>query len=337
MQVQSKRDGFEVQHVSATPIPAEAIVDGALMNYSAVSQAVRSLAESGGVKAKKVTCSLSGNAVIAKVVTMPAMSPSEAEEQIHWEAGQHIPFSIDDVNLDYQILSKREGEMSVLLVAAKKDVLADYQNIVTEAGLQLAVVDVDALALFNCFYANHLLPNRLELEQALVGLVNVGASMTNIVIVRAGVPMFLRDVPTAGHGMTTEIQKGLGLSFDEAEAVKTGRSEVPEAQRARFEEVVRAALEGVVAEIQRTAEFYLGTAGEEGIQRYFVTGGATRTPHLLDVLRARMGGASVDPLNPFARAQVGAKYSKTTLDELSAVSAIGVGLALRQPQDAMTK
>lgn len=337
VQVSPKRDGYDLQNLSSVPVPAEAIVDGALMNFSALGEAVNSLVKNKAVKARKAVCSISGNSVIAKVVTMPAMGKAEMDEQIQWEAEQHIPFSIQDVNLDYQILSRREGEMSVLLVAAKKDILADYEKIVAEAGLELSVMDVDALALFNCFYASHYLADKAEFDHGLVAIVNVGASMTNILMVREGVPTFLRDVPTGGNIVTTEIQKGLQLGFEEAEAVKTGQTPLDGSQQARLDQVFSAALSGIVGEIQRTADFYLGTAGEETISRYLVTGGTTRAPGMLDLMREKLG-VDVEPLNPFRRVQAdGARFSREMMEGFAAVSSIGLGLALRQPQDAFKK
>lgn len=337
VQVTSKRDGYDLQNLSTVSVPSEAIVDGALMNFSALGEAVGTLVKDKAVKARKAACSISGNAVIAKVVTMPAMGKAEMDEQIQWEAEQHIPFSIQDVNLDYQILARREGEMSILLVAAKKEILADYEKVVAEAGLELSVVDIDALAMFNCFYANHYLANKAEFAHGLVALVNVGASMTNILMVRDGVPTFLRDVPTGGNIVTTEIQKGLQLSFEEAEAVKTGQTPVQAAQQSRLDQVLSSALSGIVGEIQRTADFYLGTAGEETIGRYLVTGGTTRAPGMFDLLREKLG-VEVEPLNPFQRVHAdNARFSHEVLDGLAAVSSIGLGLALRQSQDAFKK
>lgn len=336
-QVNPRRDGFDLVRIASSPVPPEAIVDGALMNFTAIGEAVKNLVQENEVKVRKAACSISGNSVIAKVVTMPAMGAAEMDEQIHWEAEQHIPFSIQDVYLDFQVLARREGEMSVLLVAAKKEVLAEYRNIVADAGLEMCVMDVDALAMYNCFHLNHFAPHKAEFQDGLVGLVNIGAAMTSIVIVRHGVPTFLRDVPTGGNVVTSEIQKSLQLSFEDAEAVKTGGMPVPAGQERGFEQTMAGALENIVQEIQRTADFYLGTAGEEGIQRYFLTGGTTKASAIFDLMRGKLG-VPVEPLNPFSRAQsTSAQVGSDAVENLSAVSAVGIGLALRQPQDAFNK
>ena len=131
----------------------DSIVDGAIIDAAAVAEAIRRVLDgAGGFKAKEVCASLSGNAVIVKKITLPVMTEAELAESIYWEAEQYIPFDIQDVNLDYQILEpgtgpESRGSIDVLLVAAKKEKIADYTNVITQAGRTPVLVDVDAFAL----------------------------------------------------------------------------------------------------------------------------------------------------------------------------------------------
>ena len=141
-------------------MPPDSIVDGAIIDGDAVADAIRRLFENKAFKTKDVAASLSGNAVIVKKITLPVMTEAELAESIYWEAEQYIPFDIQDVNLDYQILdagtgADAKGTMDVLLVAAKKEKIADYTGVITQAGRTPVVVDVDAFALQNAYEVNY--------------------------------------------------------------------------------------------------------------------------------------------------------------------------------------
>src|SRR5580765_1795122 len=168
--------GYKVSAVAIEPVPADAIVDGAIMDGGAVAAAIRRVFERKEFKNKEVAASLSGNAVIVKKISLPVMTEAELSESIYWEAEQYIPFDIQDVNLDYQILNAGTGEdsggtMDVLLVAAKKEKIADYTGVISQAGRLPVIVDVDAFALQNAYEINY----GLDPEAVVVLLLNAGA------------------------------------------------------------------------------------------------------------------------------------------------------------------
>ena len=215
--VRNKR--VELLHVGVAPIPAEAIVQGAFLNSGAIVEAIREAMDSAGIKTKTVATAVSGHSVIVKKISLPSMTREELEESIRWEAEQYIPFDINEVNLDFQILhgAEMEGQMDVLLVAAKKDLIDDYVHVITDAGLTPAVIDVAAFAVENAFEANYDLRG-----EDVVALVNIGSQVVNINIVANGAPAFTRDISTGGSAYTEEIQKALSVSWDEAERMKIG-------------------------------------------------------------------------------------------------------------------
>src|SRR4249919_1361960 len=194
--------GFKVTAFGIEPIPPDSIVDGAIIDGTAVADAIRRLFENKAFKTKEVAASLSGNAVIVKKISLPVMTDTELAESIYWEAEQYIPFDIQDVNLDYQILDPgtgpdSKGTMDVLLVAAKKDKIADYTGVIVQAARVPAVVDVDAFALQNAYEVNY----GLE-PDAVVVLLNAGASATNINILHGDQSVFTRDISTGGNAYT---------------------------------------------------------------------------------------------------------------------------------------
>ena len=197
--------GFALQAFGMAPLPPEAIVDGALMNSTAIVQAIQELVAAQGIKHREVAIGVSGHSVIIKKITLPKMSQAELDESIAWEAEQYIPFDVKDVNIDTQILTPAglevAGQMDVLLVAAKKDMINDYTSVVAEAGLTPAIVDVDAFAVQNAFESNYGTG-----ENETVVLINAGASVVNINILANGVTTFTRDITVGGNGFTEEIQ-----------------------------------------------------------------------------------------------------------------------------------
>src|SRR5262245_8558072 len=200
--------GYKVTGVAIEPVPADAIVDGAIMDGGAVAAAIRRVFDRKVFKTKDVAASLSGNAVIVKKISLPVMTEAELSESIHWEAEQYIPFDIQDVNLDYQILDKGsdgKGTMDVLLVAAKKEKIADYTGVISQAGRVPVMVDVDAFALQNAYEMNY------GDSSAVVVLLNAGASAININIVSGGQSVFTRDISMGGNAYTEAVQKELNL------------------------------------------------------------------------------------------------------------------------------
>src|SRR6516164_6481496 len=184
--------GYALQSFGMKPLPAEAIVDGALMNSTAIVQAMQELITELRVKGKEVAIGVRGHSVIIKKISLPRMTQEELDESIQWEAEQYIPFDVKDVNIDTQILTPEAdsaGQMDVLLVAAKKDMINDYTSVCAEAGLTATVVDVDAFAVQNAYEANYE-PSPADT----VVIVNVGAAVTNLNVISRGMTTFTRDI-----------------------------------------------------------------------------------------------------------------------------------------------
>jgi len=279
-----------------------------------------------------VVASLSGNAVIVKKISLPVMTDAELSESIYWEAEQYIPFDIQDVNLDYQILDRGAAEggggtMDVLLVAAKKEKIADYTGVIAQAGRVPVVVDVDAFALQNAFEINY----GIEPGKVVV-LLNAGASTININIVSGEQSVFTRDISIGGNAYTEAVQKELSLPFETAEQVKKGQT----VEGITFEDVrpiLRAVTDNVLLEIQKTFDFFKATAGSEHIDRIMLSGGASRVEGFRDMLADRFG-APVDPFDPFRRVGFGPKkFGVDDPSEVAPTAAVAVGLALRRAGD----
>lgn len=324
--------GFKVVAFGTEPVPPDSIVDGAIIDGAAVTDAIRRVFENKAFKTKEVAASLSGNAVIVKKISLPVMTEAELAESIYWEAEQYIPFDIQDVNLDYQILDPgtgpdSKGTMDVLLVAAKKEKIADYTGVITQAGRTPVVVDIDAFALQNAYEINY----GTEPE-AVVVLLNAGASAININILTGDQSTFTRDVSIGGNSYTEAVQKELNLPFDSAEQLKRGQS----VEGVTFEDVqpvLHAMTENVLLEIQKTFDFFKASATSDRIDRIVVSGGASRVDGFIQALQEHFG-ASVEMFDPFKKiAFEPQKLGIADPENVSPAAAVAVGLALRKVGD----
>jgi type IV pilus assembly protein PilM len=324
--------GFKVVAFAIEPVPPDSIVDGAIIDGAAVADAIRRVFENKAFKTKEVAASLSGNAVIVKKINLPVMTAAELAESIYWEAEQYIPFDIQDVNLDYQILDAgtgpdSKGTMDVLLVAAKKEKIADYTGVISQAGRVPIIVDVDAFALQNAYEVNY----GLE-PDAVVVLLNAGASAININILTGDQSTFTRDISIGGNSYTEAVQKELNLPFESAEQLKRGHA-VEGVNPDDVTPVLHAMTENVLLEIQKTFDFFKATAASDRIDRIVLSGGASRVNGFEAALQERFN-TSVEVFDPFKKISFDpVKLGVSDPDGLNPTAAVAVGLALRRQGD----
>lgn len=346
-QLKKSKKGFTLEHFGMIPLPPEAVVDGALMNSARIVDAIQELVASHRIRHRQVALSVSGHSVIIKKIPLPQMSRDELEESIQWEAEQFIPFDIADVNIDVQIVnpeSAQQGQMDVVLVAAKKDLVNEYTSVIAEAGLEPVVCDVDAFAIESMFDANY------EANPGeTIALVNVGASKTNINIVSGDVSpvlapnggtvsSFTRDLNIGGNAVTEEIQKQIQATFDEAEALKRGGRDDPNATEVDavlpvdVERAITNVAENITSEIQRSIDFYSATSADPSPSHIFLSGGTAHLRALTTALENRMG-VPISVADPFRNIQV-SPGDRDYLSSIAPEAGVAVGLALRFPGDA---
>ncbi len=329
-QLKPTKRGYQLLNFGYMQLPQEAIVDGSIMNGSAVVDAIREVLASKKIKQKNTAVSVSGHSVILKKISLPVMTHDELEESIHWEAEQYIPFDINDVHLDVAILNEHneQGQMDVLLVAAKKDMIQEYTNVVEEAGLKPMVVDVDSFALQNAFEVNYDIP-----MGETVALVNVGASVVNINCLHSRVSAFTRDISQGGHYYTEEIQKQLNVSYEEAEALKMGGlNEVDAVVPQEVERVMRDVSESIANDVQRSLDFFAATSATANIRKIYVAGGCAHVPALSRSIEEKTG-VSVGILNPFEQLDLSKIEDEKLIRSFAPAATVSVGLALRSPDD----
>jgi len=323
VEVDHSADRPEVTCVAMRPLPTGAIVEGQVMDEGVVCDTLRALFRDVGYDGRRVVTAVGGHDVILKKIEMDRMKASDARDVIRWEAEQHIPFDLASVELDFHILNPRaEGvRMEVLLVAAKREVVAGMAKLLAGAGLEPALVDVHAFALHNGFEYNY-----PEAMQGLVALVDIGHDTTHVNLLEDGVPLLTRDVPFGSSKLREELQRQGGLGAEQAEDVVRGRLRL-----AGLEPLIGASAEQVAVGIERATAFLATRQSGEGVGRIYLCGGGARTPGLPSALGQRMN-VETAVANPFERIPVRPGAGRgVDLDLAAPMLLLSLGLALRSP------
>ncbi len=314
-------DQPEVVRVAMRPLLPDAIVEGEIMDYGLVSDAVRGLFQDLGMKGAEVVTAVGGHDVIIKKIEMDRMKESDAREVIKWEAEQHVPFDIKSVELDFQILDPNGDsmQMEVLLVAAKRELIDNKVGLLQDAGVEPVVIDVDAFALHNAFEHNY-----PDAQEGIVALVNVGHETTSVSILEDGVPILTRDIPFGSRKIREDLQRERGLTAEQAEDVVQARETA-----ADLESFVQASADEVAVGIERASAFLMTREDGNSVGRIFLSGGGARIPGMSQTLAQRMN-VETEVVNPFERVPVAPDAAQGfTLDEAAPMLLLPLGLALR--------
>ena len=331
VQLKESKGRYMLQKFGVKPLEPEVIVDGTVMDEGRVVSAIRELFDEAGIKNKQVAVSISGHAVIVKKISLPPMPDEELEGQVKLAAEQYIPFDINEVNIDFHVLpadpsGDKQGDMAVILVAAKKDKINELTELVKGAGLAPMIMDVDAFAIENMHAINYPMA-----QEETTALVNIGASVMNVNIIRGGSSLFTRDIPLGGNRYTEAIQREMGLSYEEAEESKKKHGD--DSSAGSLNNVMNSVNGEVASEIARTVDYFKTSAANAELDRVLVCGGVAKTRGLIQQLGDRMQ-VPVDVADPFGEIDVtGSDLDPDLLAEFAPSAAVGVGLALRAVGD----
>ena len=342
VEIEDTKKGRILKNFGIIGLPQEAIVEGTIKEIGIVSSAIKTLYKNLKVKNKNVVTSISGYSVIVKKISIPKKDEAELETSIQDEAEQYIPFDINDVNLDYEVLtllaaSEKKGEeesekgdkgiMDVMLVAAKKDIVEDYVSLLHLTGLSPAILDVDAFALQNAF---ELCTGNVS---GCYAIVNVGAEELGINAIKDGISIFTRDSSYGGYQINEAIMSKFDVPYDEAEKIKLGGGKLETKERGMLEEVFTSVVSGWVNEIKRALDFLATTYPDQAIEKIFISGGSCRIPGFQKYLEMETD-IPVEELNPFANLQISEKvFDPKYLSYMAPQAAVAVGLALRSIGD----
>jgi len=324
--------GLILSRFSQIPLAKGVIVDGAPVEHQELAQKIKQLFKQSGCKRKSIVTSLSGHSVIIKKVTFPSMDEMELRDLIKDEAGKYLPFdSMETVSYDFQVLGENEfnpNQMDVIIVAAKNEIVNSYADAIQQAGYLPVIMDVDSFALETMCEENYAFE-----DNEMVVLVNIGASITNINVLRGGTSVFTRDFMLAGNSITEALGQKMGVAFEEAERIKIEGPNGGVATEKEFWESILHYAEPICAEIERSVDYFRSTYGGEYLRRILLSGGSARIPGLVSDLTHRLG-VEAEIANPFKKIGYDKNaLGQATIEEIIPIAAVGVGLALRRVDD----
>ena len=324
---------YTLSNFGMAALPPDAIVDGTIMDMSAVANTITNLANNLKVKKKKISTSISGHSVIVKKISLPLMDENTVEETIHQEAAQHIPYDISDVNLDFQILGPNKNNtenMDVILVAVKKDTINDYLSLVEDAGFIPVVVDIDTFALGNAYEHNY-----DENEKQVIALVDIGTNLTCINILDDGVTCFSLNITSGSKLITEQLQKQFSLSYENAELLKMGCPEKSGTDAAKAIAAIKAAAFPLINEITKTIDFFHTSAVSEGrIEKIVLSGGGAKTYNIIKEIQVK-SGITTELMDPFRNIMIPEKqFDLEYIKEIGPIATVAMGLALRKDEVA---
>ncbi|MBN1163501.1 MAG: type IV pilus assembly protein PilM [Candidatus Krumholzibacteriota bacterium] len=335
VEIDHSGDVPRIVHFGLNRLLPEAIVEGEIMDRNLVIDGITECMEQAGITTSNVVSAVSGRAVIAKKVVMDKMAPEDAQEAIFWEAEQHVPFDIDDVCLDFQILQEDIGanQMEVLLVAAKKDMVNVHASLIRDAELSPIIIDVDSFAVQNCFEVNQrALRDEEETgdEKKVIGLINIGSDVTNINIIQDNCPHFTRDISVGCRRFIEAFQKDLGVDYEEAQKIVSG--DMGEIDQDKIKKVVKECSGDLSLGIERSLAFLKASGDAEEINQAALSGGGARIPFLIEILSEKHGiDFSIhNPLQGIEYEEGVFGEFEEDLDSIAPLLTVGIGLALRK-------
>ena len=329
VELKEKKERLILHRLGRVHLAPETIVEGTIIDSYDLINAIKHLITAFHIKNRKVAISVSGTPVIVKRLTLAYMTDKELAETIEWEVEKYLPFDLSEVNIDYHIIRSDEdkNQLEVLIGAVKKETLEEYLSVVSETGLKVRVVDVDAFAIENTylFSSDHH-------EAQTVILANIGASLMNLNIVSSGETMFTRDIALGGGNFTKEIQKQTGVTFEEAERFKTGGRLEPE-HEVIITNVLETAKESLSNEILKSINFYNSTFEGNEVREIVLSGGVALMDGLAEYIQKSLN-IPTSIMNPFENVDINEKTVDINLMELSApIFTVAFGLALRKDKE----
>ncbi len=319
---------IRLERFAAEPFPRGAVVDGNIENHEQVSEAVRRVWKKSGTRVKLVALGMPPASVITKKIILPAgLTEDQLEIQVESEAAQYIPFALDEVSLDFDVLGPAANspeDMEVMLAASRREKVEDRVAIAEAAGLTAVVMDVES-------YAARAALERVTANLAaagkdqIVALFQIGAQVTHISMMQNGDALYEREQPFGGNQLTQDIVRAYGMSFEEAETKKRGGG-LPEAYQ---NDILAPFLENAALEVTRAIQFFYTSTPYTRIDQLFLAGGCALIPGLLDIVAARTKISSA-VVSPFKGMQLAPTVREQQLRTEAPAYLVACGLALRR-------
>jgi len=316
------RDGFRIERFAVVPMPPGGLVEGVVADSGKVSEAVRAAFQQAGIHNRRVVTALGSKAVVVREIQLPEMPEEELDRAVRFEAERYLPVAGEDLRVDYQVVDRAHGQVSVLFAAARREVVDNFVQALEAAGITPEVLEVTTFALARLF--------RGDAQQGAIMVADMGAEGTDLLVLQGDRLRLSRTIPTGGNVLTRAVAAVLELEPTAAEVVKeekavapVGRTLPEDPTSARVAEAISPVLGDLVTEMRRSMEFFLSRAGGQELHKVVLTGGSSRIPNLAAFLAEELG----------VPVEVGDAFRIAPADRpeeaLGPVVAVATGLALR--------
>lgn len=317
---------YRVEHYAVEPLPQNAVVEKNIAEVEAVGEAIGRAVKRSGTRAKHCAVAVAGSAVITKLINMPAeMSENDLESQIAVEANQYIPYPLDEVNIDFEVLGPTPGNSDAvqILLAASRTENVDVRVAAAEiGGLIPKVMDVEAFAIENAF---ELVADQIGIDpHSRVAIVDVGATMTTLIVLKGGRTIYTREQVFGGKQLTDEVMRRYGLSYEEAGLAKR-QGGLPESYE---QEVLEPFKEAMVQQVSRSLQFFFSSSEYDSVEHVVLAGGCSTIPGVEDLVKQQLG-IPATVANPVANMAVAPRVRAQALSADAPALMISCGLALR--------
>ncbi len=335
VEIEHKKNKKILKNIGIAHIPPNSLSPtGSIRDPDSIKKAITALFENLKIKNKKVAVALPCASVIAKKISLMEQVDLDLEEAIKHEAEQFVPFDIEEVNIDYDIMDtvyeegKEMGRMEIMVVVAKKELIKSYVDLLEEIDLSPEVMDVDIFALHNSFELNcsEINPEKIYF------LIDIGAQTINTDVVKGNMSLFVRSSAMGGIQITKRVMQEFRIGFKDAEKIKLGIIELEEEQNKKIRSIFREVIEEWIDEIKGNLQFIDRTYPGEEVEKIFITGGCANIIGLEELLANELG-VPVEKLDSFAGLTINKKIDPDYLKYINSQSAVAVGLALRSIGD----
>lgn len=325
IELNKNRKFYNLESIAISAVPKGCIVDGQIIDIGTVASVLREIVKTTRTRGALAFTGLFGDGVVIKRIKIPMMPKSELEHHIRWETEQYVPFSIDEVNIDYDVLSanyKKSGKMDVIIAAAKKELVSSYSAVLYDSGLVAKGVDIGSFSLFDMYKENYSFD-----KNDTIAIIDIGASRTLINVIERGKIIFIREVENSSNYISEKIQAKLGVSFEEAENLKIVNDET--GMPPEVEEILIKELKNLGIEIKKNLDLCLATVSDFPIDEVVITGGASKTLGLSYVLEKTLN-LPISIANPFKQIGFNLKiFPESYIRNVAPYYSVAIGLAIR--------
>lgn len=327
-EVEVSGNNFKLVRFAKVMLPEGTLIEDEIQRDEDLKAAIEEAYRELGSKNKQVCIGFFGQNSVVRKIQLPGGTPDEIEDQVVWEAEQYLPFPVDESYLDQFILGENEGGgVDVVVAAVRKELLTNYKDLVESTGLKVKIADIGALAISNVFELAY--SDFLEKNQHVSWLlIDFGAQKTTCVIYKNNSPIFIKELPVGGIMITEEVQRKLGVNFNEAEDLKIIVDEngnVPE----EIKEIIDDMAQKFVEEIKKMVDFYQNSTSDDSLTTCFITGGNQHLVSLIDLISQNLG-MEIEIINPFKVIEVSKNFSDEDIQYIAHCGVVALGLAMRQ-------